>query len=144
MASVASSWRWAALALLAVAAIAACAGPPPAAPAAVDTASAPARTKMTIGVGGLELFVYLPLTLTRQLGYFEQAGLDVEIVNFQGGGKALEALIGGGIDAVSGFYDHTIQSEPKGLSVRMVVVYDRFPGIVLLADSDLTPRVQTV
>ena len=99
---------------------------------------------MTIGVGGQELFIYLPLTLARQLGYFEQAGLDVEIVNFQGGGKALEALVGGGIDAVVGFYDHTIQSQPKGIAVRMVVVYDRFPGIVLLADSDLAPRVQTV
>src|SRR4051812_37072203 len=99
VASVASSWRWAAVALLALVGLAACAGPPSAAPAAVDSvpAAAPARPKMTIGVGGLELFVYLPLTLARQLGYFEQAGLDVEIVNFQGGGKALEALIGGGI-----------------------------------------------
>jgi NitT/TauT family transport system substrate-binding protein len=145
MASATSPWRWAALVLLALVAGAACAGPRPAAPAAIDPApvAAPARTKLTIGVGGQELFVYLPLTLARQLGYFEQAGLDVEIVNFQGGGKALEALIGGGIDAVAGFYDHTIQSQPKGLAVRMVVVYDRFPGIVLLAASDLAPRVQS-
>jgi NitT/TauT family transport system substrate-binding protein len=125
--------------------VAAYVGPPAAAPAAIDSApvAAAPRSKMTIGVGGQDLFIYLPLTLAHQLGYFDQAGLDVEIVNFQGGGKALEALVGGGIDAVVGFYDHTIQSQPKGIAIRMVVVYDRFPGIVLLADSDLAPRVQS-
>jgi NitT/TauT family transport system substrate-binding protein len=135
-----SAWRWAALVGLLLVGAGACSAVRPAAPVAVEPS--PARTKLTIGVGGQELFVYLPLTLARQLGYFEQAGLDVEIVNFQGGGKALEALVGGGIDAVAGFYDHTIQSQPKGIAVRMVVLYDRFPGIVLLADPALAPPVR--
>ncbi len=136
-------------ALLALAALllAACAGTAPtAAPAADDRpatpSSAPERRKLTIGVGGQELFIYLPLTLAQRLGYFEQAGLDVEIVNFQGGGKALEALVGGGVDAVVGFYDHAIESQPKGIAVTMIVVYDRYPGIVLLADPVAAPDVR--
>src|SRR4051812_46821357 len=128
-----------ALALLALALGSACSGPAPAAPAAergaapaAVGASAPRLTPLTIGTSGQELFIYLPLTLAKQLGYFQQAGLDVEIANFQGGGKALEALVGGGVDLVVGFYDHTIQAQPKGIALRMVVVYDRFPGVVML------------
>ncbi|HZR97374.1 MAG TPA: ABC transporter substrate-binding protein [Chloroflexota bacterium] len=141
-------YRAAALTLLALL-LAACSGAKPAGlpaanglPPGAPAATVPERKKLTIGVGGQELFIYLPATLARQLGYFEQAGLDVEIVNFQGGGKALEALVGGGIDAVVGFYDHTIQAQPKGIALTMVVVYDRYPGIVLLADPEASPPVR--
>jgi NitT/TauT family transport system substrate-binding protein len=137
--------------VLAVALLGGCVGqrpaaaPPPERPepsGAAPAAAPPARTKLTVGVGGQELFIYLPLTLARQLGYFEQAGLDVEIVNFQGGGKALEALVGGGIDLVVGFYDHTIQAQPKGITLTMIALYDRFPGLVLLADAEAAPQVR--
>jgi NitT/TauT family transport system substrate-binding protein len=140
----------AALATLALAAMGACtatSGEPraahqPAATTAPAATAVPARTPMTIGVGGQELFIYLALTLAQRLGYFAEAGLDVEIVNFQGGGKALEALVGGGIDAVVGFFDHTIQAQPKGIVLTMIALYDRFPGIVLLADPAVAPNVQ--
>lgn len=140
----ASRWRGPdrALALLALLLATACAGPGPAssgansgAAAAPSAARAPEKTAITIGTSGQELFIYLPLTLAKQLGYFEQAGLDVEIANFQGGGKALEALVGGGVDLVLGFYDHTIQTQPKDIAITMVVLYDRFPGVVMLADT---------
>ncbi len=106
--------------------------------------SAPARTRVTIGTGGQEQFIYLPLTLAKQLGYFEQAGLDAEIVNFPGGAKALEALVGGGVDLVVGFYDHTIQTQTKGIGLNMVVLYDRYPGIVMLVESGSADRIQGV
>src|SRR4051812_39695943 len=98
-----------ALAVAIWALIGACAAPPTGAPppAALPPTAAPttpARTHLTLGVGGQELFVYLPLTLAQRLSYFDEAGVDVEIVNFQGGGKALEALVGGGLDAVVGFF----------------------------------------
>jgi NitT/TauT family transport system substrate-binding protein len=138
------------LALLALPLAGACSRPEPAAPpsdrgpaTAARGASAPRLTPLTIGTSGQELFIYLPLTLARQLGYFQQAGLDVEIANFQGGGKALEALVGGGVDLVVGFYDHTIQAQPKGIALRMVVVYDRFPGVVMLADTAAAGPIRT-
>src|SRR5688572_2817823 len=97
------------LALLALPLATACAAPRPAAPGPASSSAtapgptAPQKTAITIGTSGQELFIYLPLTLAKQLGYFQQAGLDVEIANFQGGGKALEALVGGGVDLVVGF-----------------------------------------
>jgi NitT/TauT family transport system substrate-binding protein len=117
-------------------------GAPAVAPVAVPTAP-PEKRQITIGVGGQELFVYLPLTLARQLGYFEQAGLQVEIINFQGGARALEALVAGSVDLVSGFYDHTIQKQTTDVvPLSMVVVFDRYPGVVMLAEPELAARLR--
>ena len=72
------------------------------------------KTKITIGVGGKPLIYYLPLTIAERKGYFKQEGLDVEIPDFPGGAKALQALLGGSVDIVSGAYEHTISQQAKG------------------------------
>ena len=66
------------------------------------------KPKLAIAVGGKAAFYYLPLTISEQLGYFKAEGLDVEISDFAGGAKALQALVGGSADVVSGAYEHTI------------------------------------
>ena len=66
------------------------------------------KPKLTIGVGGKPLIYYLPLTIAERNGYFKAEGLDVEILDFPGGAKALQALLGGSVDIVSGAYEHTI------------------------------------
>ncbi len=78
-------------------------------PAMAAAAPKPEKGKITIAVGGQDQFIYLPVTLANQLGYFKMLGLDVEIANFSGGAKAAEALVGGSADMVCGFYDHTIR-----------------------------------
>ncbi len=60
---------------------------------------------------------YLPLTVVERLGYFKDAGLDVEISDFPGGARALQSLIGGSADVVAGAFDHTIQMQAKGQSI---------------------------
>lgn len=87
--------------------------------------------KVTLAVGGQPLYIYLPLTLAQQLGYLKEAGVDVEIVDVAGGAKALEALLGGSAGVVCGFIDHTISMQAQGKSIKMFVLYDRYPGLVL-------------
>ena len=94
-------------------------------------AQAPEKPKITIGVGGKSLFYYLPLTIAEQKGYFKDEGLEVEIPDFPGGAKALEALIGGSADLVSGAYEHTITQQAKGQSIEAVVLQGKNAGIVL-------------
>src|SRR6186997_3657636 len=65
------------------------------------------KAKVSIAVGGKAAFYYLPLTISEQLGYFKAEGLDVEISDFAGGARALQALVGGSADVVSGAYEHT-------------------------------------
>src|SRR6476619_8595890 len=74
-------------------------------------AQKPETTKVRLAVGGKSSLYYLPLTVTERLGYFKEAGLDVEISDFAGGAKSLQALIGGSADVVTGSFDHTIQMQ---------------------------------
>ena len=55
----------------------------------------------------------------------------MQISDFAGGAKSLQALIGGSADIVTGAYDHTIQMQAKGQPITAIVDLGRFPGIVL-------------
>ena len=90
-----------------------------------------AQTKVRLAVGGQSALYYLPLTVTDRLGYFKDEGLAVEISDLQGGSKALQALIGGSADVVTGAFDHTIQMQAKNQAITAVVQLGRFPGFVL-------------
>jgi hypothetical protein len=71
------------------------------------------KSKVSIAVGGKAAFYYLPLTIAEQLGYFKDEGLDVEISDFAGGARALQAVVGGSADVVSGAYEHTINMQAR-------------------------------
>src|SRR6185369_8397690 len=94
-------------------------------------AQKPELAKVRLAVGGKTSLYYLPLTVTERLGYFKEAGLDVEISDFQGGAKSLQALIGGSADVVTGSYDHTIQMQAKNQPIVAIVQLGRFPGFAL-------------
>jgi NitT/TauT family transport system substrate-binding protein len=94
-------------------------------------AQKPELTKVRLAVGGKTSLYYLPLTITERLGYFKEAGLDVEISDFAGGAKSLQALIGGSADVVTGSFDHTIQMQSKNQSITALVQMGRFPGFAL-------------
>ncbi len=89
------------------------------------------KPKLTIAVGGKNLLYYLPLTIAEQLGYFKAEGLDVTIVDFAGGSKALQAVVGGSADVVSGAFEHTINMQFKGQKMRAFVLQGAAPQIVL-------------
>jgi NitT/TauT family transport system substrate-binding protein len=95
------------------------------------SSGAAAQTKVRLAVGGQNALYYLPLTVVDRLGYFKDEGLDVEISDLAGGSKALQALIGGSADVVTGAFDHTIQMQAKGQPIEAVVQLGRFPGFVL-------------
>jgi sulfonate transport system substrate-binding protein len=88
------------------------------------------KRQVSIATASLGL-PYLPLVLAQQLGYFKDEGLDVEISAFSGGSKALEALVGGSVDLVSGAYSHTINMASKGQRLRFFVVQVRYPALTL-------------
>lgn len=102
-----------------------------ASPVAFGADAKPEITDVKIAVGGKSFMIYLPLTLTERLGYFKDAGLDVEIIDFGSGTKSLQALIAGNVNATAGSFDHTIQMQAKGQPIVAVVETGRYPGIVL-------------
>jgi NitT/TauT family transport system substrate-binding protein len=89
------------------------------------------KSKLTVAVGGKNLLYYLPLTIAEQLGYFKAEGLDVTIVDFAGGSRALQAVVGGSADVVSGAFEHTVNMQFKGQRMRAFVLQGAAPQIVL-------------
>ncbi len=89
------------------------------------------KSKVAVAVGGKASFYYLPLTISEQLGYFKAEGLDVEISDFAGGAKALQALVGGSADVVNGAYEHTINMQAKNQFIQSIVLMGRAPQIAV-------------
>jgi NitT/TauT family transport system substrate-binding protein len=88
--------------------------------------------KKDIAIGSASLgLTYLPVVIADQKGFFKAEGLNVEISAFAGGSKALEALMGGSLDVVSGAYSNTLTMAAKGQHLVEFVEQIRCPGFVL-------------
>lgn len=104
----------------------------------------PEKSRVAIAVGGKASFYYLPLTIAEQLGYFKAEGLDVEISDFAGGARALQAVVGGSADVVSGAYEHTINLQNKGQQFQAFVLQGRAPQIALGVSAKTLPDYRSV
>ncbi|MFN7445239.1 MAG: ABC transporter substrate-binding protein [Curvibacter sp.] len=102
------------------------------------------KSKVAIAVGGKASFYYLPLTIAEQLGYFKAEGLEVEISDFAGGARALQAVVGGSADVVSGAYEHTINLQNKGQMFQAFVLQGRAPQIALGVSAKTMANYKTV
>ncbi|MFF8988832.1 ABC transporter substrate-binding protein [Streptomyces sp. NPDC014983] len=83
-----------------------------------------------IMVGGLDKVIYMPAMLTQRLGYFQDEGLNVQLMTEPAGVQAETALVAGQVQGAVGFYDHTLDLQVKGKSVESVVQFSRAPGEV--------------
>jgi NitT/TauT family transport system substrate-binding protein len=104
----------------------------------------PEKTKVAIAVGGKAAFYYLPLTISEQLGYFKAEGLDVEISDFAGGAKALQALVGGSADVVAGAYEHTINMQSRNQFIKEFVLMGRAPQISVGVSTKTMPHYKGI
>jgi NitT/TauT family transport system substrate-binding protein len=102
------------------------------------------KTKIALAVGGKAAFYYLPLTISEQLGYFKDEGLDVEISDFAGGAKALQALVGGSADVVSGAFEHTINMQARNQFIEAFVLQGRAPQIALGVSTKNIPHYKSL
>ena len=107
-------------------------------------AQAVEKPKLTLAVGGKNLLYYLPLTIAETQGYFKAEGLDLTIADFAGGSRALQALVGGSADIVSGAFEHTINMQTKGQRLRAFALQGRAPQIVLGVNPKTMPNFKSV
>ncbi|WP_206951838.1 ABC transporter substrate-binding protein [Trinickia acidisoli] len=100
--------------------------------------------KITIMVGGITKLIYLPAELTQQLGYFKDEGLDVELLSQPAGVDAENELLAGAVQAVVGFYDHTIDLQTKGKDVKAIVVFGQVPGEVEMVSTKAAASLKSM
>jgi NitT/TauT family transport system substrate-binding protein len=110
----------------------------------LTSALAAAQSKITVAVGGGACLCYLPTVLAKQLGEFEKAGLAVELVDLKGGSDALKAVLGGSADVVSGYFDHCVNLAAKKQELVAFVVYDRYPGLVLVVAPSHNGEIKSI
>ena len=103
----------------------------------------PEKPKLTLGVGGKPLLYYLPLTIAERRNFFKDFGLEVEINDFAGGARSLQALVGGSVDLVTGAYEHTLRMQARGQDIRSTLELLRFPTIVIGVRKALADKVKS-
>src|ERR1039458_1570552 len=103
-----------------------------------------AQSKITVAVGGGACLCYLPTVLAKELGEFDKAGLAVDLVDLKGGSDALKAVLGGSADVVSGYFDHCVNLAAKKQELQAFVVYDRYPGLVLVVSPSHTSEIKSI
>ncbi len=91
----------------------------------------PEKPAVTIAVGGKASLYYLPLSIAERLGYFADEGLKVEILDFAGGAKSLQAMMGGRAGVVSGGFDHVLVMRARGQKLKAFVLQIATPAISL-------------
>jgi NitT/TauT family transport system substrate-binding protein len=105
---------------------------------------AAAESKVTVAIGGGACLCYLPTVLAKQLGEYDRAGVNVDLVDLKGGSDALKAVLGGSADVVSGYFDHCVNLAAKKQELQAFVVYDRYPGLVLVVSPSHAKQISSV
>lgn len=112
--------------------------------AAPSRAAEPEKRDVTIAVGGKNLYYYLPMALADWMGFYKEEGLDVRVVDFQGGSKSLQAVVGGSADVVSGAFEHTLSMQQKRQPMRAFVLQGRAPQCVFAVSRKAMPNFARV
>ena len=94
-------------------------------------------------VGGIDKIIYLLPTLTKQLGYFDEQGLDMQILDEPSGVSAEDAMLANQVNGTVGFYDHNIDLQGKGKKTEAVVIFDWVPGEAELISSKLADQIKS-
>jgi NitT/TauT family transport system substrate-binding protein len=104
-----------------------------------------AAEKVTVGIGGVALMVYLPTALAKSKGYFAEEGLDVEILDIKGGGsQAASALIGGSVDFSANAIDHAIKAKVQKKDLIAVHSHVRLPVMGLVVANKYKGEIKSL
>lgn len=102
------------------------------------------KPDVSIAVGGKVALYYLPLTIADVKGYFKEEGLNAKILDFQGGSKSVQAVVGGSADILESAYEHTINLQARGEEIQTFVLQGRYPGFVLSISKELAKTYKGV
>ena len=94
--------------------------------------AASSAPKLTIMVAGITKLNQLPSAVVLNLGLLKKQGLDATVESTPAGVDAETTLVAGEVQAVSGFYAHTIDLAAQNKYIECVVVTNLAPQIVYL------------
>jgi NitT/TauT family transport system substrate-binding protein len=91
------------------------------------TGAAQAATALRIA-SAQQSIASIPVVVAIQQKLFEAEGITAEIIDFDGGGPAVQALAGGGVDLCICAGDHALRLASRGLGgAVLVALLDKHP-----------------
>jgi NitT/TauT family transport system substrate-binding protein len=90
-----------------------------------------ALPRVRLALAASQSLYHLPLTLADRLGFFRQAGVQLEWLPQESGAKALRMALAGQADVVAGAYEHLFGLHLKGLNYQSFVQMSRTPQVSL-------------
>ena len=98
--------------------------------AALPGSAAQAQTKIRVGKAQAQTFAFLPADVGAETGLFKQRGLDIEISNFAGDARLLQALTADALDIALGG-GPTLAFVAKGAPMLAVAALADAPGTIM-------------
>ncbi|MBM3727660.1 MAG: hypothetical protein FJW40_19845 [Acidobacteria bacterium] len=102
--------------------------------------SSPAPTHVRIGSFPGDLYP----GLATQLGHIRAAGITTEVQELPSNTKALEALLAGNTDVVSGTYEQALQMAAEGRDVQAFLMLSLRPGLSLVVSPKTSRRIASI
>ena len=109
----------------------------------MPTHAADAPLKLNIIMAGNSLNNF-PALLARPMGYYKDAGLDVQMINVNGGALAITAVMNGNSDLLNAVFDHTIDMQAKHKPMTAIFQMNKVPGAVLAVSPKFQDQVKTI
>ncbi|HEY6255427.1 MAG TPA: ABC transporter substrate-binding protein [Xanthobacteraceae bacterium] len=97
----------------------------------VCAGTAQAQTKIRVGKAQAQTFAFVPVDVGAAAGLFKKRGLDVEISNFAGDARLLQALAADAVDIALGG-GPTLAFVAKGAPMRAVAALADAPGTMMV------------
>lgn len=97
-----------------------------------------------LGIAAQQSISQVPVYLAHELGYFREAGLTVELAEFAGASKGMEALLGGSVDVVSGYHTQVLQVRAQGRKVESFLTFFDSLLVALAASPKASRKIEKI
>jgi len=87
--------------------------------------------RVKVALAASHSLYHLPLTVADQMGFFRQAGVQLEWVTHESGAQALQSVLAGQADVMAGAYEHLFGLHQKGQPYQSFVQMSRTPQVSL-------------
>lgn len=96
---------------------------------------AAAQTKIRAGVAAYNEAL-LPVVVAQEQGYLKAEKIEVELINFKGGGPTVQAFVGGSVDLCMCAADHVVRLRSRNQPAIVLIGLDAFHSYALIGKAN--------
>ncbi|MBN8886097.1 MAG: ABC transporter substrate-binding protein [Rudaea sp.] len=101
------------------------------------------RERIVLLVDEIKQIRSFPVVLAERLGYFNDEGVDVTVMNIRDDMPYMDMLMDGRVDAVMAYYHHNVVQRAEGKHIEAVVALGLTPGVKVLVANPARDKYKT-